>query len=259
MAIESEILHLCDLCINIPLITIGQYTCTVSSSDGYTHSVVVNLRVVEPAAVEYEPPRAQLSERLKSVNEDAGFALTCSVSGQPQPAVSWLFNGKPVDSLSLEGVYVSGPTLQVANARASLTGYFSCRASSTSPDGSVDSDEDTTLVRVVEAQRPDEENNNNKNNNNNNNDDFIVQVNALCKYSDPNFYSISLIMITRFLMAYVFLYLQKWFSSPSKMFFADQNYFSSIKYVLYRSKVCIVEQNCFSQTKSVFRRTKYLS
>ena len=58
-------------------------------------------------------------------------------------------------------------------------------------------------------------------------------------------------LVIRILNGICFLYHKKWFSFPPKMFLADQNYFSSIKYI-YRSKVCIVKHKYFSQLKISF-------
>lgn len=123
----------------------GQYTCTVSSSDGSQQNLVVNIRVRDQ---ETQPPTAQILERETAVSVGEKFELTCRVSGRPEPSVQWLLDQSPVDGL--DSVYARGDKLIVREARPELSGYYTCRA--TSPNGQ--SVTDSVYVRVNEPQTP---------------------------------------------------------------------------------------------------------
>lgn len=125
----------------------GQYTCIVSSSDGSTQVIVVNLRVKgQPTDPVFVPPSARISLKEKSVNEGDNFELSCIVSGTPEPKIEWLINNQKAEEV--RNVFVRGNVLYVRDAQVELNGYFTCRA--LGQDGRLAEDSASIQVRRVE-------------------------------------------------------------------------------------------------------------
>ena len=101
----------------------GQYTCTVSSSDGSYQTIVINLIVKDTEEV---PPQVEIAEKQKYAFVGDNLELNCRVTGQPEPIVQWLFNNDPINSLN--NVYPRGSNLVINRATEQLNGYFTCKA-----------------------------------------------------------------------------------------------------------------------------------
>ena len=73
---------------------VGSYTCTQSSSDGTFQSIVVNLVLKEQNL-----PRitAKIDENNKQINVGENLDINCVTGGNPEPVVTWIFNGQTID------------------------------------------------------------------------------------------------------------------------------------------------------------------
>ncbi len=101
----------------------GQYTCTVSSSDGSYQTIVINLIVKDTEEI---PPQVEIVEKQKYAFVGDNLELNCKATGHPEPVVQWLFNNDPINSL--DNVYQRGSNLVINRATEELNGYFTCKA-----------------------------------------------------------------------------------------------------------------------------------
>eukprot|EP00105_Crassostrea_gigas_P005181 XP_011418682.1 PREDICTED: protein sidekick-1 isoform X2 [Crassostrea gigas] len=70
-----------------------------------------------------QPPVSQ------SVIKGQGLVLICLVQGDPEPEITWLFNGKPVtDGAYTTAFSMKNQELHIANVNKAWEGYFTCRA-----------------------------------------------------------------------------------------------------------------------------------
>lgn len=147
---------------------VGDYKCTVATSEGFKREVVVTLKLKEdrpePATTQrpyipplyttpYMPPvelTARLSENRKDLTAGENFEITCDVTGNPKPQVQWLFNQNPINDGDYQ-LYPRGETLYGRQVNKNINGYIICRAI----DQSGQTAEDSVLINVVEiATRP---------------------------------------------------------------------------------------------------------
>ncbi len=128
----------------------GQYTCTVSSSDGSYQTIVINLIVKDTEEV---PPQVEIAEKQKYAFVGDNLELNCRVTGQPEPIVQWLFNNDPINSLT--NVYPRGSNLVINRATEQLNGYFTCKA--ISQDGQTAQDSVYLQVLPRQDQQQDDE------------------------------------------------------------------------------------------------------
>ncbi|NXJ63832.1 HMCN1 protein, partial [Rostratula benghalensis] len=108
----------------------GQYTCVVTNAAGevrkdFDLSVLV-------------PPRIVGENKLEDVKvkEKHRVTLTCEVTGNPVPQITWLKNGQALSEDEDHKFLSSGRFLQINNAQVTDTGRYTCIASNTAGDKS---------------------------------------------------------------------------------------------------------------------------
>nr|XP_022322764.1 hemicentin-1-like [Crassostrea virginica] len=103
----------------------GQYFCVaenVFAVPTSRTSKVATLRV-GGAPTFVQPPVSQ------SVIKGQGLVLICLVQGDPEPEITWLFNGLPVtDGAYTTTFSMKNQELHIANVNKAWEGYFTCRA-----------------------------------------------------------------------------------------------------------------------------------
>ncbi|XP_078326030.1 contactin-5-like isoform X2 [Crassostrea virginica] len=103
----------------------GQYFCVaenVFAVPTSQTSKVATLRV-GGAPTFVQPPVSQ------SVIKGQGLVLICLVQGDPEPEITWLFNGLPVtDGAYTTTFSMKNQELHIANVNKAWEGYFTCRA-----------------------------------------------------------------------------------------------------------------------------------
>ncbi|XP_055962583.1 hemicentin-1 [Sorex fumeus] len=108
----------------------GQYTCVVRNAAGeerkaFSLSVLVPPRIVGENTL----------EEVK-VKETQSVTLTCEVSGNPTPDVTWRRDGQPLPEDDTLRVLSAGRFLQISSAHVSHAGRYSCLASNAAGDRS---------------------------------------------------------------------------------------------------------------------------
>ena len=96
--------------------------------------------------VQGTPPRFVQKPRSVSVEEGSLLRLACKVEGEPEPAVAWSKDGRPVTAVGQRILQKrAGParTLQIPAALATDAGVYACTVSN--PSGR---DECTVTVEV---------------------------------------------------------------------------------------------------------------
>ncbi|XP_004688211.1 PREDICTED: hemicentin-1 [Condylura cristata] len=108
----------------------GRYTCVVRNAAGeerksFGLSVLV-------------PPRIMGENTLEDVKvkEKQSVTLTCEVTGDPIPKITWHKDGQLLQEDGAHHVMSGGRFLQITNAQVSHTGRYSCLASNTAGDKS---------------------------------------------------------------------------------------------------------------------------
>ncbi|XP_061165065.1 cell adhesion molecule DSCAML1-like [Saccostrea echinata] len=103
----------------------GEYFCVaenVFAVPTSRTSKVATLRV-GGAPTFVQPPLSQ------SVIKGQGLVLICLVQGDPEPEITWLFNGQPVtDGAYTTAFSMKNQELHIANVNKAWEGYFTCRA-----------------------------------------------------------------------------------------------------------------------------------
>ncbi|KAK2908097.1 hemicentin-1 isoform X2 [Channa argus] len=116
----------------------GSYTCTASSEAG-TISKVYSLQV-------YVRPSISHSEGDNNdviVTKGGDVTLQCAAMGVPQPAITWLKDGRPITGQNSAIVLSEGKLLQIKDAKVSDTGRYTCIAVNVA--GQADSKHDVTV------------------------------------------------------------------------------------------------------------------
>ncbi|XP_006907796.1 hemicentin-1 isoform X1 [Pteropus alecto] len=108
----------------------GQYTCIVRNAAGEERKVF-GLSVLVPPSVVGE----NTLEDVK-VKEKQSITLTCEVTGNPVPVITWHKDGQLLQEDDTHHIMSGGRFLQITNAQVSHTGRYTCLASNTAGDKS---------------------------------------------------------------------------------------------------------------------------
>ncbi|KAM4812745.1 hemicentin-1 [Urocitellus parryii] len=108
----------------------GQYTCVVRNAAGEERKIFV-LQILEPPHIVGE----NTLEDVK-VKEKQSVTLTCEVTGNPVPEVTWHKDGQLLQEDEAHHIMSGGRFLQITNAQVSHTGRYTCLASNTAGDKS---------------------------------------------------------------------------------------------------------------------------
>ncbi|XP_036128071.1 hemicentin-1 [Molossus molossus] len=108
----------------------GQYACVVRNAAGEARKLFGLSVLVPPGIV-----GANTLEDVK-VKEKQSVTLTCEVTGNPVPEVTWHKDGQPLQEDDTHHSMSGGRFLQITNAQVSHTGRYTCLASNTAGDKS---------------------------------------------------------------------------------------------------------------------------
>uniref|UniRef100_A0A8C9DLV3 Hemicentin-1 n=1 Tax=Prolemur simus TaxID=1328070 RepID=A0A8C9DLV3_PROSS len=108
----------------------GQYTCVVRNAAGEERKIF-RLSVLVPPHIVGE----NTLEDVK-VKEKQSVMLTCAVTGNPVPKITWHKDGQLVQEDETHHMASGGHFLQITNAQVSHTGRYTCLASNTAGDKS---------------------------------------------------------------------------------------------------------------------------
>ena len=114
--------------VNIP--DRGSYSCTTSRL--VSRAADLNLKALVANAAP-EPPVFLITPRGKSALVGGEVTLECSANGLPQPAVTWLKDGREIELDLLDTSYVKTGTgsLTIRNIKLEDEGGYQCRAENT--------------------------------------------------------------------------------------------------------------------------------
>ena len=114
--------------VNIP--DRGSYSCTTSRL--VSRAADLNLKALVANAAP-EPPVFLITPRGKSALVGDEVTLECSANGLPQPAVTWLKDGREIELELLDTSYVKTGTgsLTIRNIKLEDEGGYQCRAENT--------------------------------------------------------------------------------------------------------------------------------
>uniref|UniRef100_A0A8C3DQA4 Hemicentin-1 n=1 Tax=Corvus moneduloides TaxID=1196302 RepID=A0A8C3DQA4_CORMO len=108
----------------------GHYTCVVTNAAGEARKDF-HLSVLVPPGIVGE----NTLEDVK-VKEKHGVTLTCEVTGNPVPQVTWLKDGQALAEAEDPRIVSSGRSLQISEAQLPDTGRYTCLASNAAGDRS---------------------------------------------------------------------------------------------------------------------------
>ncbi|XP_043342030.1 hemicentin-1 isoform X3 [Cervus canadensis] len=108
----------------------GQYTCVVRNAAGEERKIF-RLSVLVPPHIVGE----NTFEDVK-VKEKQSVTLTCEVTGNPVPEITWHKDGQLLKEDDTHHLMSGGRFLQITNAQVSHTGRYTCLASNTAGDKS---------------------------------------------------------------------------------------------------------------------------
>ncbi|XP_020958298.1 hemicentin-1 isoform X2 [Sus scrofa] len=108
----------------------GQYTCIVRNAAGEERKTF-GLSVLVPPHIVGE----NTLEDVK-VKEKQNVTLTCEVTGNPMPEITWQKDGQLLKEDNTHHLMSGGRFLQITNAQVSHTGRYTCLASNTAGDKS---------------------------------------------------------------------------------------------------------------------------
>ncbi|NXL89730.1 HMCN1 protein, partial [Alectura lathami] len=108
----------------------GQYTCVVTNAAGEVRKDF-DLSVLVPPGIVGENKQEDVK-----VKEKHSVTLTCEVTGNPVPQITWIKDGQPLTEDEDHKVLSSGRFLQITSAQVSDTGRYTCIASNTAGDKS---------------------------------------------------------------------------------------------------------------------------
>lgn len=100
----------------------GSYTCEASNGVGVAQSYSINLSVLATPYFTHEP-------ELQNAAEDETVTFRCEASGSPEPAIKWIFNGKPIsEAPANERRIVGSNTISIRGLLKKDTGNYGCNA-----------------------------------------------------------------------------------------------------------------------------------
>ncbi|XP_044123231.1 hemicentin-1 isoform X1 [Neovison vison] len=108
----------------------GQYTCVVRNAAGEERKIF-GLSVLVPPRIVGE----NTLEHVK-VKEKQSITLTCEVTGNPMPEITWHKDGQLLLEDDTHHIMSGGRFLKITNAQVSHTGRYACLASNTAGDKS---------------------------------------------------------------------------------------------------------------------------
>ncbi|XP_038398241.1 hemicentin-1 isoform X3 [Canis lupus familiaris] len=108
----------------------GQYTCVVRNAAGEERKIF-GLSVLVPPRIVGE----NTLEDVK-VKEKQSVTLTCEVTGNPVPEITWHKDGQLLQEDDTHHIMSGGHFLKITNAQVSHTGRYACLASNTAGDKS---------------------------------------------------------------------------------------------------------------------------
>ncbi|MBN3302329.1 HMCN1 protein, partial [Amia calva] len=108
----------------------GRYTCIVSNAAGEERKNF-DLEILVPPSIGEKGALGDVK-----VKEKQSVMLTCEVTGNPVPQVSWLKDGQPLEEDEQHQVLSHGRFLQISSAQVADTGRYTCLASNTAGDRS---------------------------------------------------------------------------------------------------------------------------
>uniref|UniRef100_A0AC11BQX3 Hemicentin 1 n=1 Tax=Ovis aries TaxID=9940 RepID=A0AC11BQX3_SHEEP len=108
----------------------GQYTCVVRNAAGEERKIF-RLSILVPPRIMGE----NAFEDVK-VKEKQSVTLTCEVTGNPVPEITWHKDGQLLKEDDAHHLMSGGRFLQIVNAQVSHTGRYTCLASNTAGDKS---------------------------------------------------------------------------------------------------------------------------
>ncbi|XP_072757639.1 interference hedgehog isoform X3 [Anoplolepis gracilipes] len=97
----------------------GEYDCIWSTNEGWQIKSAIILNVAEP-------PRVTRQPKASTFSEGGELELSCSVTGDPEPSIEWLINGKSL--VSNKNQEVRGPTLLISEVEKKHAGIVQCVA-----------------------------------------------------------------------------------------------------------------------------------
>ena len=114
--------------VNIP--DRGSYSCTAAGLISRTADLHLKALVAKAGP---EPPVFLLTPRGRSVLAGSEVTLECSANGLPQPALTWLKDGREIELDLLDSRYVKtgSGSLTINNVRVEDEGGYQCRAENT--------------------------------------------------------------------------------------------------------------------------------
>ncbi|XP_047443825.1 hemicentin-1 isoform X2 [Mugil cephalus] len=116
----------------------ASYTCTASSAAGTT-SKEYSLQVYVRPSIK----RSEGNTDDVTVTKGGDVTLQCAAEGVPQPAVTWLKDGRPITGQHGAKVLNEGRLLQIKDAKVSDTGRYTCIAVNVA--GQADSKHDVSV------------------------------------------------------------------------------------------------------------------
>ncbi|XP_004768021.1 hemicentin-1 isoform X1 [Mustela putorius furo] len=108
----------------------GQYICVVRNAAGEERKIF-GLSVLVPPRIVGE----NILEHVK-VKEKQSITLTCEVTGNPMPEITWHKDGQLLLKDDTHHIMSGGRFLKITNAQVSHTGRYACLASNTAGDKS---------------------------------------------------------------------------------------------------------------------------
>ncbi|XP_059001185.1 hemicentin-1 isoform X2 [Mustela lutreola] len=108
----------------------GQYTCVVRNAAGEERKIF-GLSVLVPPRIVGE----NILEHVK-VKEKQSITLTCEVTGNPMPEITWHKDGQLLLEDDTHHIMSGGRFLKITNAQVSHTGRYACLASNIAGDKS---------------------------------------------------------------------------------------------------------------------------
>lgn len=103
----------------------GTYTCEVSNGVGRAQSYSISLDVNSIPYFEIEP-------EMQTAAEDETVEFKCVAKGKPEPKISWIHNGKPIDQAPVNNRRsVTSDTIVIRGLKLTDTGNYGCNATNT--------------------------------------------------------------------------------------------------------------------------------